>query len=86
MAGRGTQWICFLKISVLQANFCWLEDVLRRKVLLGKRQFRVCEAIDVYNNWYVFFVKNLSSSPSTKGVNFSPRPHPFSFQTPLLKV
>ena len=32
----------FLKISVLQAHFCWLEDeeeiiVLGRKVLLGKR-------------------------------------------------
>ena len=32
----------FIKISVLQANFCWLGDVeemivLGRKVLLGKR-------------------------------------------------
>ena len=32
----------FLKISVLQAHFCWLGDVkeiivLERKVLLGKR-------------------------------------------------
>ena len=40
----------FLKISVLQANFCWLGDlgkwyVRRRKVLLGNRQIRVFEGI-----------------------------------------
>ena len=40
----------FLKISVLHANFCWLGDVeeiivLGRKVLLGKRYFRVSEGI-----------------------------------------
>ena len=40
----------FLKISVLHANFCWLgyvEEiiVLGRKVLLGKRYFRVSEGI-----------------------------------------
>ena len=40
----------FLKISVLQAHFCWLGDVeeiivLERKVLLGKRYFRVSEGI-----------------------------------------
>ena len=35
----------FLKISVLQANFCRLEDVLGREVLLGKRQFRVRQSM-----------------------------------------
>ena len=41
----------FLKIFVLQANFCWLGDlqktkcVLGRKVLLGYSQFRLSERI-----------------------------------------
>ena len=40
----------FLKISVLQAHFCWLGDVeeiivLGRKVLLEKIYFRVSEGI-----------------------------------------
>ena len=42
----------FLKISVLQAHFCWLGDVeeiivLERKVLLGKRYFRSQRGFEV---------------------------------------
>ena len=47
----------YLKISVLQANFCWLGD-LEGELLLGNRQLRV----------YLLFVRNLS--PSTKGDEF----------------
>ena len=35
----------FLKISVLQANFCWVEDLEKIMSLEGMCRFRVSEGI-----------------------------------------
>ena len=83
---RGTQWICSSKYLFFGWMFAGWEFqnncVLRRKAVLGNRQFRVSEWIWAQNSWYVLFFRRHPSPPSFRmeGVNFANRPHPISYR------
>ena len=64
---RGTQCICSSKYLFFEWMFAGREFknncVLRRKAVLGNRQFRVSEWIWAQNSWYVLFFRRLPSPP-----------------------
>ena len=70
----------FLKISVLQANFCWLGD-LDKIICPWKLENCLC-----LRCWLLCAIcqKPLSPPPPTptEGVNVALRSHPISYQTP----